>query len=242
MAIFKTKKNLQLERKFIHVVFALIVALDFAYFFHRKNLFIFVSICFLFCVAVETLRLRSSSFNRWVFKLGGAVLRIYEKRQLSGSFYYLLGVLFCLSLPKTLAIHSLLVLAFFDPIASLVGLSVGRTKWAHFLGNRVFPGRKLFAQDLYEKSVEGSLAGFFAALIVGIIAWTGPWASSPLIEGGNYWPNPLEVVFFSFFGACFALFAEIWPSQWDDNLRIPLWVGALLFLLVQIIGIPLRYL
>ncbi len=39
----------------------------------------------------------------------------------------------------------------------------------------------------------------------------------------------------------FAMVAEAWPSQWDDNANIPFWTGVFVWASALLLGIPFQY-
>jgi dolichol kinase len=42
-------------------------------------------------------------------------------------------------------------------------------------------------------------------------------------------------------GALVAVISEAWPSQWDDNAKIPFWTGLIVWAAALLLGLPLLY-
>jgi Dolichol kinase len=106
--------------------------------------------------------------------------------------------LIVLFLPEKISLASLLILAFSDPAATLVGKRFGKIKW------RTNP----------EKSVEGSLAMFLVSLII--------LFSLRSFYGLNI--DPLTVLFVAFS----ITLTEVLPLKIGDNIIIPLLAGMVM--------------
>lgn len=108
---------------------------------------------FLGATALDYARLRSKSLNDFFFRHFSKFLRESEKKKLSGTPWYVLGVLCAAALyPLPVAVYAVIFLACGDVAATTVG-----EKW----GSVKFPGSV--------KSVQGSVAFFLAAFIAGVI-------------------------------------------------------------------------
>jgi len=119
----------------------------------------------------------------------GSVIRQRERNRLVGATYLMIGACLCVwLLDKPVAIVSLLVLIISDTVAALVGNTLGRTP--------------LFGT----KTLEGSMAFFFSALLV-----VSLYSGVPCLVGVA--------------GACVATLVELLPLGVDDNLLIPLAMG-----------------
>ncbi|MEO5667199.1 MAG: hypothetical protein ABIR96_03995 [Bdellovibrionota bacterium] len=242
MAILKSRFDEHLSRKFFHVVSGTAVAYSFIYALERKTAVIIIVACTIFFAAVDLARIRVALLNAWVLRLYGPLMRSEENDQPSAQVYYLLGLCWALLvLPKIIALQSILTLAWMDPVAGAYGVRFGKTRW-----NSVFrffiPEERQIPLSLGAKTFEGSFAGFFAAFLAGVIAWTGRWAAFPMESGHLRWPSPLEIVVMSTVGAVVAVVAEAWPSQWDDNAKIPFWTGLIVWAAALLMGIPITYL
>lgn len=137
----------------------------------------------------ELLRLASPPVNRWFLATFRPLLRETETFRLNGSAYVLAGSLVAfLVFPREMAILALLFLAVGDPLAALVGRALGKV-WA------------------WGKALEGHLAFFAAALVLGLgVGW---WllGLSPLIVA---------------VGAAAAAIIQALPLPLSDNITIPL--------------------
>ena len=109
-----------------------------------------------------------------------------------GSTYFLLSSSLILILfPKTIAIVSLLILILSDTCAALVGKGIGKI-------------------SIFGKTLEGSMAFFFSALLI-------------------VWIYPHVDRFAGTLAAAGAALIEVLPIHVDDNLTIPLTAGAIMF-------------
>ena len=108
---------------------------------------------FLGATALDFARLRSKSLNDFFFRHFSKFLRESEKKKLSGTPWYVLGVLCAAALyPLPVAVYAVMFLACGDVAATTVG-----ERW----GSMKFPGSV--------KSVQGSVAFFLAAFVAGLI-------------------------------------------------------------------------
>lgn len=229
-----------LSRKIFHAFAGTCVAYAFAGLVTRQQAFVTTLVIFLLYLPFELGRFFSPKLNKLVVRVWGSLMRQNELNEPSAQFYYFLGLLFAiLFLPRVLAIQAILILAWMDPIAGLVGVRYGRRGWSDLLSVFLVDGRKI-PIDFGGKTIEGSFAGFCAAFLAGTIAWTGPWAMMTT-DAGRLWPSGGTVLIFSLVGALTAVIAEAWPSQWDDNVKIPFWCGLALYAVSSVWGLPLIY-
>jgi dolichol kinase len=241
MAILRTRFDEHLSRKFFHVVSGTLVAYLFLYAFDRKSAAFFIVVVTSLLVVLDIARIRMAFLNAWILKIFGPLMRSEESDQPSAQLYYLLGLCWAvILLPKVIAVQAILTLAWMDPVAGAYGVRFGKTRW-----NSVFrffiPEERQIPLSLGAKTVEGSTAGFFAALLAGIVAWSGQWAGFPLEAGELRVPTLLEISIMSGIGAGVAVVAEAWPSQWDDNAKIPFWTGLIVWAAALLLGIPLSF-
>jgi dolichol kinase len=242
MPILKSRFDEHLSRKFFHVVSGTAVAYTFLYFLDRKSAAFVILACTVVFASIDLARIRVAILNQWVLRIYGPLMRTEENDQPSAQVYYLLGLCWALiALPKIIAVQAILTLAWMDPVAGAYGVRFGKTRW-----NSVFrffiPEERQIPLSLGAKTVEGSTAGFFAAFLAGVIAWTGRWAAFRIQNGELRWPTPMEIAVMSGIGAVVAVIAEAWPSQWDDNAKIPFWTGLIVWAAALLMGIPLSYL
>ena len=93
-----------------------------------------------------------------------------------------------------------------------------------------------------QKPLRGSFAGFAAAFLAGLLAWTGPWVGvNGIVPGHLWWPSAQQIVILAAAGAAAAMVAEAWPSQWDDNANIPFWTGLIVWGVAALMDIPLKF-
>lgn len=143
---------------------------------------------------LETLRLRNSVFNQWLIGRFAGIHREKEIHRPSGIFWTMLGCFLTALLvaERDIVIAAMLYLTVGDGLAGFVGRTWGRLR----IGN---------------KSVEGSLACFLGAWMVGALVLT-PSVGRPEI----------------LFGAILVTVLEALPIPPDDNLTLPLLSGLAL--------------
>lgn len=78
--------------------------------------------------ALHRARLRSESAQEIYMKLFGALLRPHERTSLPGAFYFILGTAASLAFPIKVARLSVLCLSLGDPVAAVVGTTIGGPK------------------------------------------------------------------------------------------------------------------
>jgi len=158
----------------------------------REWLLVFLGVVAGIFVLAEVLRLTVEPVNRWLISLfsrASKEFKEHESRRPIGSTYFLVAsFLTFLFFPRDVAIAALLFAAVGDAMAAAVGESFGRTR----LGTR---------------SLEGTAAFFFSALVIGLI----------LIFAGLRLSFAAVAV-----GALVAALTELLSIPIDDNLTIPL--------------------
>lgn len=142
----------------------------------------------------EAVRLRHNSFNQWLISRFGGIHREKEKDRPSGIFWTLLGCfLTALLVPeRDIVIAAMLYLTVGDGLAGFVGRTWGRLR-------------------IGAKSIEGSLACFLGAWVVGAIILTPPVGRHEIL-----------------IGAIVATMIEALSPAPDDNLTLPLLSGVAL--------------
>jgi dolichol kinase len=144
-------------------------------------------------IAVDMMRLGHPAFGLFFRRILGRVLRDHEKQDLMGSTYLAVSILLsALILPREIAVAVMGYMILGDGLAGLVGKTWGRINLA------------------FGKSLEGTLTGFLANLLVG-------WLVFREVE-------PMLL------GACVASASEFLPMPLDDNFAIPLVAGLALWL------------
>jgi dolichol kinase len=117
-------------RNVFHMTMGLTAVLLYEYVLsHRQASIVIVSLCATFLL-LETVRRFLPSWNDFmVDRLFGAISRPWERHQINSSTYYTIGlVIVTLFFPKPVAQIAVLVLAFGDPMATLVGKRWGKRK------------------------------------------------------------------------------------------------------------------
>lgn len=141
--------------------------------------------------------------NIWIAKIFqkffNNMMRSHElDGKLTGASYVLIGSFITITLfPKEIAIPALLFASFGDTFAALIGKRFGRIR-------------------IWEKTLEGSIAGIIACILV-------------------TWFIPGIPLFVKIIGAFAAMFIELMPIRIDDNLRIPLFSGTIMLIAVSIL-------
>ncbi len=155
-------------------------------------------------IVMELLRHFHRPFRRWLHTRLGFLFRDFESRTLSGATFVLTGDLLAVLLfPRRIAIAAMLYLSICDAVASLVGRRFGRVRFAG-------------------KSLEGSVAFFITATLIGRLLLPGELAA--VLVGATV-ATLVE-----------ALPARIGPLRLDDNLLIPPVSGVALWLVAAAPG------
>jgi len=166
----------EIKRKFFHLA-ALIYVLGVIYL-PRSQFILLLFAWFAVEFVLETARRREIIFNDWLFQRFGGLFRPEERRNFSGIFWMILGVLTTVLLIRSVpvAVTVLLYLILGDGVASLVGMRWSGPHW---------PGSK--------KRLSGSLACFLICLVIGVTmlrpayGWSGVFwgaAAATLLELG----------------------------------------------------------
>lgn len=236
----RSRSQEHLSRKFFHMISGTIVGFLFVSMFSRIDAIFWMGMTTLFLISFDLLRLKVPAVNGFIIRSFGRLMRKEEAGGPSAQLFYLLGLCWAIFfLPRPVAVHAIFTLAWMDPIAAIFGVRYGRRTWRSVFAT-VFRRSRSVSYILGAKTVEGSAAGFLAAFLAGIIAWTGPWAAYA-IDGKLWWPEPSTVLTLSLVGALVATVSEAWPSQWDDNINIPFWTGLILWGTTVLLNIPMHF-
>jgi len=162
-------------------------------------------------IAIDLLRLRWSWLQTTMLRLVGNLMRREELHGLTANSWYVLGMLGSgLLFPKAYALCGLAFLAVGDPVAAIVG-----TRW----------GRVPLRSG---KSIEGSVANFVVSAIAAFAI------SRFLLQ-----MPPADALLVAVLGGATSAVAEAAPWPVNDNLAIPITSAALLWLVLNIVGVPL---
>jgi len=163
------------------------------------------------CLFKEIKRLRDPELNESVIRFLGPFMRRSEISSVSGVPFYLISALLAVAIfPKPIAVLSILLLAWGDPIASIVGISMGDRAYRFKNGK--------------------SLAGTAAAVVVCFVI-TFLFMSS--IADIRFNERIILAVVGGFAGGT----AELIPLEVDDNFAIPMISGFSLWLCFLVLGI-----
>ncbi|MEE9572874.1 MAG: diacylglycerol/polyprenol kinase family protein [Candidatus Neomarinimicrobiota bacterium] len=150
-------------------------------------------------IMIDFGRTRYEWLSKIFGKLFNGMLRSHElEGKLTGASYVLIGSFLSVAIfPKEIAVLALLFTAVGDTAAALYGKKFGKLR-------------------LWNKTLEGSIAGLIACLIIIL-----------------FFPQIPNIIKFS--GAFAAMFIELLPIKIDDNLRIPLFSGFIMYILSNFI-------
>ena len=144
-------------RRLFHLLTGLSLVLILAYSDRTKGVFLILSL-FIVTIIIETIRLHLPVVNRLFFHYFHSLLRGEEEKKLTGTPYFLGGVLLSILLfDVDIALFSITILTVGDPAASTIGKRWGRYR-------------------IKGKSLEGSMAFFITTAVVGLILqrlWPG---------------------------------------------------------------------
>jgi len=188
--------NSEFIRKLLHLS-NLVIPFTYLFYFDSKveALIILLPITLL-AFLIEYLRINSISvkniFDTYLFSM----LRNHEKsgKYTGATWVFISSTLSIGIFPKDIAIISLIYMSIGDTAAGLIGRKFGRIK-------------------IYNKTLEGALAGFIVCLIVG------------LMIDLNLSKTVVAI------GALSAAIIEFMPISIDDNLRIPLFSGTVMYVM-----------
>lgn len=207
MAELRHRDDLHLARRLWH--FTGVMAMVVLYFSLTRSQAIRVALeASALWVTLDFLRLQFPQLNSVLTKLFQPVMRESEKNHLAGSTYMFLGVTLIVCLyPREVVLLSLLFLGVADPIASTVGIRFGRDK---LIGN---------------KTLQGSLAAFFACLIISVVYLM---AMRLMTE---------RLVIVAILSALIGAISELIPvGKLDDNFTFPVISATLLTLVFELFG------
>ena len=207
-----TRRDLQLGRRFFHLLNGVATATAYAVLFtHEQVIHVFGTIaCIVYVVDRIRLAYPEVVARRapWVNRV---LLRAEEEVRESAMIPYAIAVLLTIiTVPKSAALIAIYTLAIADPAAAIVGIQWGRGR---LIENR---------------SLEGSAAFFAATLaIAACVLSRSPGATWASVAGA------------SLATALAAAICELLPLRIDDNLTIPLFVGFAAWIVASAFGLPL---
>lgn len=160
---------------------------------------ILIGIASVVFVMIDIRRTRNGWLSKIFAKLFNSMLRSHElEGKLTGASYVLIGSFISIVIfPKEIAVLALLFTAIGDTAAALYGRKFGKLR-------------------IWNKTLEGSIAGLIACVIIAL-----------------FFPQIPNIIKFS--GAFAAMFIELLPINIDDNLRIPLFSGIIMYIISNLI-------
>jgi dolichol kinase len=190
-------------RKGIH--FGSVIIPISAVFVSRMEMVLFLTALSLAMVLIDIVRSRNKVFRSFFLGLFGKVLRGKEQEGgMTASTILMASAALTILLFRTeIAVSALVFLSVGDSLAALIGKRFGSTK--------LVSGRTL----------EGSLAALFGCLVFSI-----PLMQLSAARGWTLSPTGLA------FGALAATIAELFEIPLDDNLRIPVFAGLVMELVI----------
>jgi diacylglycerol kinase (CTP) len=206
------RSDLHVARKIWHMGMGLLIVLVYALTGMSQSMGAFcLGIALAFFVIVESVRLMNPAFNQITVKVMRPFMRAKEINRFSGAPYYVCAAMLSIGIfPKTIAILSVLYLAFGDPIASIFGI---------LFGDR---GPK-FANN--QKSFIGTAAAVMTCILITFLIMSSHNLPFSTLLG------------ISLLGGVAGGVAEVLPLEVDDNFSIPLVSGFILWLAFIVFGI-----
>ncbi len=188
--------NSEFIRKLLHLS-NLVIPFTYLFYFDSKveALIILLPITLL-AFLIEYLRINSISVKNIFDKYLFSMLRNHEKsgKYTGATWVFISSTLSIGIFPKDIAIISLIYMSIGDTAAGLIGRKFGRIK-------------------IYNKTLEGALAGFIVCLILGLMIDLN--LSKTLVA----------------IGALSAAIIELMSISIDDNLIIPLFSGTVMYVM-----------
>lgn len=183
---------------------------------NRSQGVLVLGVFLLFCLIMETARLRIPSLNEMIMRFWGPLMRSCEVDRYSGTPYYIASALIAVGIfPKAIAALSIAFLAVGDPIASLFGILYGDRSVRFSNG----------------KSLIGTLAGMIACTLVAFIFLH-------FMNQTQFMELKIEhLLILSVIGGVAGGGAELLPMEVDDNFAIPVVSGFILWLAFIVMGV-----
>jgi diacylglycerol kinase (CTP) len=168
-------KPVNYVRNIFHILCGTTCVLLYQFLLNRETALWLVAGFLLAAIGMEVSRRFSGPINDFlVDKLFGAVSRPHERHKANGSTCYVIAIfILALFFVKPVALLSILVLAFADPAASIVGKLWGRRKLfkeKSFLGTATFFGTALTVVLIYLTLAVPSFSFGYALLVAAVVS------------------------------------------------------------------------
>ena len=203
-----TRKEIQIPRKLFHMGASSLTAFLYLHVIHSQTLALtLLGIGGGIIILLDLLRLKIPSFNRFSLRVVGSLARREEVNTPSAMISCVLASFLAIAVfPPPIAALALLLLAYSDPAASVVGILFGK--------ERLWNG----------KSIQGSLACFCVSFVVILI-----FISNQHLVHTNFLPIAL-------IGATATTLAELSIIKVDDNFSVPIFGGAAVWWALSFLG------
>ena len=194
----------------------------------RSILFYLLAIYSIILIIVEIIRFRVSAIQSFFVKLMGPLLKKNEIEKINGSIPFVLANAILVGFfPRELAIIAMVFLLFGDSAAAYFGIRYGKTRFWN------------------GKSLEGSLAGILASIILGfiflIVVTHYSYVNNPVFSlwvnnGLNHVEINYVLCFSVIVGAVVAFIFEAISIQGilDDNFLMPVGAAGIMMMLLNL--------
>lgn len=204
-----TRHHLQLMRRLFHMFTGVSIATLYLVSFNHSQMIHFLGTIACLLYVVEQVRINYPETAAKLLPFTRFVMRAEEQLKESAMVPYAMAVLLTIvAFPKHIALVGIYSLAFADPLSAIIGIRFGKHK--------ISPTR----------SVEGSTAFFISVFIVTLI----------ILTGYNQ-KFDISIFFISFLMGSMGTALDMIPLRIDDNLTIPLFTSASLWLVCTLFGI-----
>ena len=204
-----TRHNLQIMRRLFHMFNGAAIATLYLISFNHSQMIHFLGTIACVLYVVEQVRINYPETAAKLLPFTRFIIRAEEQLKESAMVPYAMAVLLTIvAFPKHIALVGIYSLAIADPLAAIIGIKFGKHK--------LTPTR----------SIEGSASFFLAIFLVTLVVLTGY---------NNAFDIRILLVAIAVGGICTA--ADTIPLKLDDNLTIPLFTSALLWLVCTVFGI-----
>ena len=204
-----TRHNLQIMRRLFHMFNGAAIATLYLISFNHSQMIHFLGTIACVLYIVEQVRVNYPETAAKLLPFTRFIIRAEEQLKESAMVPYAMAVLLTIfAFPKHIALVGIYSLAFADPLSAIVGIRFGKHK--------ITPTR----------TIEGSLAFFASIFLITLIVLTGYANQFDLI-----------ILIIAFLMGSICALADMIPLRLDDNLTIPLFTSALLWLICTLFGV-----
>jgi len=185
----------EIARKVTHLGSTIIPIVYYFFNVPKHHMILVLAITSIFVVLIDLVRNRITWIEMIFKKILNGMLRRHElDGKLTGASWVVIGAFITITIfPREIAILALFYMTLGDTAAALVGMQIGRIR-------------------IWEKTLEGTLAGLAVCLLVGWFFKDVSWGVS---VGG----------------AVTAMLVELLPIEIDDNVRVPVAAGLIMVML-----------